>query len=216
VCPGFFLFFAFAIKGRRKRGAGPVEEGRGSAGGTGGRFGVRLGKKKGGGGNRPPRSAAGAWPANLGGYHGWRAGFCTTDFGGVAKTIGGSSRWAQGELGQYYLGAIVNFGQKNRRQGKDKGQRGRVVMIVIATDAPLDSRNKLERGSRPRERAWGWRAQGARLRNGQLSGDYAIAFRDRFFFSSFFRTGKGRCGSTPRKTKTGQWNKAVDRRRGNC
>jgi D-aminopeptidase len=98
-------------------------------------------------------------PAKYGGY---TVGVLVqTNFGGIL-TIAGV---AVGEdLGQYYLREDV---QDLPHQNKPDGS----CMVVIATDAPLDSRNL----KRLAARAWlGLARTGSSASNG--SGDYAIAF----------------------------------------
>jgi D-aminopeptidase len=129
---------------------GPVEEGDVGAGtGT-----VVFGWKGGIG------TASRRLPTNLGGY---TVGVLVqTNFGGVL-TIAGAP--VGQELGQYYL-------RKELQQtggGKDKADGS--CMIVVATDAPMDSRNL----KRLAARAWlGIARTGGSASNG--SGDYAIAF----------------------------------------
>jgi D-aminopeptidase len=129
---------------------GPVEEGSVGAGtGT-----IAFGWKGGIG------TASRRVPASLGGY---TVGvLAQTNYGGVL-TIAGAP--VGQELGQYYLrqelqeSAIV----------KDKADGS--CMMVIATDAPMDSRNL----KRLAARAWvGTGRTGSSASNG--SGDYAIAF----------------------------------------
>ena len=114
------------------------------------------------------------------------AGTGTTAFGWKGG-IGTSSRWLPEGLGGYTVGVLVqaNFGgvltingaPVGRELGQfafqdDLGERGDgSIMIVVATDAPLEARN-LERLA---ARAIGGLARtGASLTNG--SGDYIIAF----------------------------------------
>jgi D-aminopeptidase len=129
---------------------GPVEEGDVGAGtGT-----VVFGWKGGIG------SSSRRLPASLGGY---TVGVLVqTNFGGVL-TIAGAP--VGQELGQYYLrGELQQAGS-----GKDKADGS--CMIIVATDAPLDTRNL----KRLAARAWlGVARTGSAASNG--SGDYAIAF----------------------------------------
>src|SRR5581483_3049349 len=82
-----------------------------------------------------------------------------TNFGGVL-TIAGAP--VGQELGQYYLREDIE-----KTANKPDGS----CMMVIATDAPMDSRNL----KRLAARAWGGMARtGSSASNG--SGDYAIAF----------------------------------------
>src|SRR5579864_9443532 len=99
-------------------------------------------------------------PSNLGGY---TVGVLVqTNFGGVL-TIAGAP--VGQELGQYYLRKEL----QQAGSGKDKADGS--CMMVVATDAPLDSRNL----KRLAARAWmGLARTGASGSNG--SGDYAIAF----------------------------------------
>src|SRR5438552_11275260 len=130
--------------------SGPVEEGSVGAGtGT-----VAFGFKGGIG------TASRRLPAKLGGY---TVGILVqTNFGGVL-TIAGAS--VGRELGRYYLREEL----QQEGSGKDGGNGS--VMIVVATDAPLDARNL----KRLAARAWlGVGRTGSSASNG--SGDYAIAF----------------------------------------
>jgi D-aminopeptidase len=129
---------------------GPVEEGAVGAGtGT-----VAFGWKGGIG------TASRRVPASLGGY---TVGVLVqTNFGGVL-TIAGAS--VGQELGQYYLRNEVH--EPNAVKPKPDGS----CMMLIATDAPIDSRNL----KRLAARAWvGMARTGSSASNG--SGDYAIAF----------------------------------------
>lgn len=129
---------------------GPVEEGAVGAGtGT-----VIFGWKGGIG------TASRRLPASLGGY---TVGVLVqTNYGGVL-TIAGAP--VGEELGQYYLRDETN------RAGHGSGKPDGSCMIVVATDAPLDSRNL----KRLAARAWfGIARTGSSASNG--SGDYAIAF----------------------------------------
>jgi D-aminopeptidase len=129
--------------------SGPVEEGAVGAGtGT-----VAFGWKGGIG------TASRRVPAKFGGY---TVGVLVqTNYGGVL-TIGGAP--VGQELGQYYLHEEVQ-----RAAMKDSGNGS--VMMVVATDAPVDARNL----KRLAARAWlGVARTGSSASNG--SGDYAIAF----------------------------------------
>jgi len=99
-------------------------------------------------------------PASLGGY---TVGVLVqTNFGGVL-TIAGAP--VGQELGQYYLRKELQAADSI----KDKADGS--CMMVIATDAPMDSRNL----KRLAARAWvGMGRTGSSASNG--SGDYAIAF----------------------------------------
>jgi D-aminopeptidase len=129
---------------------GPVDEGTVGAGtGT-----VAFGWKGGIG------TASRRLPTSLGGY---TVGVLVqTNFGGIL-TINGAP--VGRELGQYYLRNQI--GQVNGVKDKADGS----CMMVIATDAPLDSRNL----KRLAARAWvGMGRTGSSASNG--SGDFAIAF----------------------------------------
>src|SRR6202167_903383 len=99
-------------------------------------------------------------PPNLGGY---TVGVLVqTNFGGVL-TIAGAP--VGQELGQYYLR------QELQRAGSGKDKADGSCMMVVATDAPMDTRNL----KRLAGRAWlGVARTGSSASNG--SGDYAIAF----------------------------------------
>jgi D-aminopeptidase len=136
-----------AIKGAK---GGAVEEGDVGAGtGT-----VVFGWKGGIG------TASRRLPTVLGGY---TVGVLVqTNFGGVL-TIAGAP--VGQELGQYYLRKELE------QSGSAKDKADGSCMIVVATDAPLDSRNL----KRLAARAWlGIGRTGGSASNG--SGDYAIAF----------------------------------------
>src|ERR1035437_7635718 len=129
---------------------GPVEEGAVGAGtGT-----VAFGWKGGIG------TSSRRLPANLGGY---TVGVLVqTNFGGVL-TIAGAP--VGQELGRYYLREELQ--QEGSATDRGKGS----VMIVIATDAPVDARNLKRMAARA---MLGLGRTGASGSNG--SGDYAIAF----------------------------------------
>ena len=129
---------------------GPVEEGAVGAGtGT-----VAFGWKGGIG------TSSRRLPANLGGY---TVGVLVqTNFGGVL-TIAGAP--VGQELGQYYLR------QELQQSGNGVDHANGSCMIVIATDAPLDSRNLKRLAARS---LLGLARAGSAASNG--SGDYAIAF----------------------------------------
>lgn len=129
---------------------GPVEEGAVGAGtGT-----VAFGWKGGIG------TASRRLPAKLGGY---TVGVLVqTNYGGILQIAGAP---VGQELGQYYLREEV----QQPGPVKDKGNGS--VMIVIATDAPMEARNL----KRLAARAWlGVARTGSSASNG--SGDYAISF----------------------------------------
>lgn len=130
--------------------SGPVEEGSVGAGtGT-----VCFGFKGGIG------TSSRRLPAKLGGYS--VGVLVQTNYGGVL-TIGGAP--VGRELGRYYLREEL----ERAGNGKDRGNGS--IMMVIATDAPMDSRNL----KRLAARAWvGVARTGSSASNG--SGDYAIAF----------------------------------------
>src|ERR1044072_1074719 len=98
-------------------------------------------------------------PQNLGGY---TVGVLVqTNFGGVLTITGAP---VGQELGQYYL-------DKELQQASAKDKADGSCLMVIATDAPVDSRNL----RRLAARAWlGMARTGSAASNG--SGDYAIAF----------------------------------------
>jgi D-aminopeptidase len=129
---------------------GPVEEGAVGAG-----TGTVVFGFKGGIGTSSRRL-----PPKLGGY---TVGVLVqTNFGGVL-TIAGAP--VGRELGQYYLREELQ--QSGGVQDKGNGS----VMIVVATDAPMDARNL----KRLAARSWlGVARTGSSASNG--SGDYAIAF----------------------------------------
>ena len=133
----------------KKAKAGPVEEGNVGAGtGT-----VAFGWKGGIG------TSSRKLPQNLGGY---TVGVLVqTNFGGVLTITGAP---VGQELGQYYL-------DKELQQGSAKDKADGSCMMVVATDAPVDSRNL----KRLAARAWlGMARTGSAASNG--SGDYTIAF----------------------------------------
>lgn len=135
-----------AIKNAR---GGPVEEGAVGAGtGT-----VAFGFKGGIG------TSSRKLPDSLGGY---TVGVLVqTNFGGLL-TIAGAP--VGRELGRYYLkGEIEKSGARTGADGS--------IIIVIATDAPLDARNLRRLASRA---MMGLARTGSAASNG--SGDYAIAF----------------------------------------
>jgi D-aminopeptidase len=131
----------------RNAASGPVEEGSVGAGtGT-----VAFGWKGGIG------TSSRKLPAKLGG---WTVGVLVqTNFGGIL-TINGAP--VGRNLGRYYL--------KNELEDAARTADGS-IMIVIATDAPVDARNLERMGARAMT---GLARTGAAGTNG--SGDYAIAF----------------------------------------
>jgi D-aminopeptidase len=132
---------------------GPVEEGSVGAGtGT-----VAFGFKGGIG------TSSRHLPTKLGGY---TVGVLVqTNFGGVL-TIAGAP--VGQELGRYYLREELS---QKRQEGSGTDDAKGSVMIVIATDAPLDARNLKRLGARAMA---GIARTGSSVSNG--SGDYAIAF----------------------------------------
>jgi len=129
---------------------GPVEEGAVGAG-----TGTVVFGWKGGIGTSSRRL-----PPKLGGYT--IGVLVQTNYGGVL-TIAGAP--VGGELGQYYLREELQQASGAKDSGKGS------VMIVVATDAPLDARNL----KRLAARAWlGVARTGSSASNG--SGDYTIAF----------------------------------------
>jgi D-aminopeptidase len=141
---------------------GPVEEGAVGAGtGT-----VAFGWKGGIG------TASRRLPAKLGGY---TVGVLVqTNFGGVL-TIAGAP--VGQELGQYYLREELqqpvagggDAGPNEFQQGRDSANGS--VMVIVATDAPLDAGNLKRLAARA---LLGVARTGSAASNG--SGDYAIAF----------------------------------------
>lgn len=136
-----------AIKGAK---GGPVEEGAVGAGtGT-----IAFGWKGGIG------TSSRHLPTSLGGY---TVGVLVqTNFGGIL-TIGGAP--VGQELGQYYL--RKELAQADAAEDKADGS----CMMVVATDAPLDSRNLKRLAARA---LLGLARTGSSASNG--SGDYVIAF----------------------------------------
>lgn len=142
--------------------SGPVEEGCVGAGtGT-----VAFGFKGGIG------TSSRKLPENLGGY---TVGVLVqTNFGGVL-TINGAP--VGRELGRYYLKDELAPPQNRSAETKTRADVARQdaangsVIVVIATDAPLDARNLKRLGARA---MMGLARTGAAGSNG--SGDYAIAF----------------------------------------
>jgi D-aminopeptidase len=129
----------------RDASTGPVEEGSVGAGtGT-----VAFGWKGGIG------TSSRRLPAELGGY---TVGVLVqSNYGGVLQILGAP---VGRELGQYYL-----------RETLDRGDADGSIMIVVATDAPLDVRNLERLAART---MLGLARTGSPMTNG--SGDYAIAF----------------------------------------
>jgi D-aminopeptidase len=134
---------------------GPVEEGCVGAGtGT-----VAFGFKGGIG------TASRRLPPDLGGY---TVGVLVqTNFGGVLSIAGAP---IGRELGQYYLREYAN-NQQGAANPDRKEQADGSIMIVVATDAPLDHRNLKRLAARG---MMGLARTGSSGSNG--SGDYVIAF----------------------------------------
>ncbi|HJZ68535.1 MAG TPA: P1 family peptidase [Blastocatellia bacterium] len=104
-------------------------------------------------------------PVALGGY---TVGVLVqTNYGGVL-TIAGAP--VGQELGRYYLKQELDRGKDNKTGGGSDSADGSVI-IVIATDAPVDSRNLRRMAARS---IMGLARTGSAASNG--SGDYAIAF----------------------------------------
>ena len=104
-------------------------------------------------------------PASLGGY---TVGVLVqTNFGGVLQIAGVP---VGQELGKYYLRDAVETAQRNSSEDLNDNADGSII-IVIATDAPVDARNLKRIAARS---MFGLARTGASGTNG--SGDYAIAF----------------------------------------
>ena len=128
--------------------SGPVEQGSVGAG-----RGTRAFGWKGGIG-----SSSRVLPAQLGG---WTVGVLVqSNFGGVLTVMGAP---VGRELGRYYLRDVVADSEEENPDGS--------IMIVVATDAPLSSRN-IKRLAR--RALAGLARTGSSMSNG--SGDYVIAF----------------------------------------
>src|SRR5438552_10540546 len=140
----------------RNAHAGSVEEGAVGAGtGT-----VAFGFKGGIG------TASRKLPQTLGGYT--IGVLVQTKFGGILAINGAP---AGRELGQYYLKEQLSSGPKNTTSLELSNAADGSVIIVIATDAPIDHRNLQRLAARS---MMGLARTGAAGSNG--SGDYAIAF----------------------------------------
>ncbi|HEV2131602.1 MAG TPA: P1 family peptidase [Longimicrobiaceae bacterium] len=133
------------LRALREAGEGAVEEGAVGAGtGT-----VAFGWKGGIG------TSSRRLPASLGGY---TVGVLVqANYGGVLQILGAP---VGRELGQYFL-----------RRELDRGDADGSIMIVVATDAPLESRNLERLAARA---ILGLARTGSPMTNG--SGDYVIAF----------------------------------------
>ena len=140
-----------AIRGAH---AGPVEQGSVGAG-----RGTRAFGWKGGIG-----TSSRTLPAALGG---WTLGVLVqTNFGGILSIAGAP---VGRELGSYYLKGATETGRGSRGR-RDESADGS-IMIVVATDAPLGSRNLRRLAHRALA---GLARTGSSMTNG--SGDYVIAF----------------------------------------
>jgi D-aminopeptidase len=104
-------------------------------------------------------------PKNLGGYT--IGVLVQTNFGGIL-TINGAP--VGKEVGRYYLKQELERKSQSSAQTRDQDPDGSVI-IVIATDAPLDARNLKRLAARA---MLGLARTGASGSNG--SGDYSIAF----------------------------------------
>ncbi len=103
-------------------------------------------------------------PSELGG---WTVGVIVqTNFGGVLAINGAP---VGRELGKYYLRRVVEARSENPASGEDFGDGS--IMIVVATDAPLDSRNLRRLATRALA---GLARTGSSMTNG--SGDFVISF----------------------------------------
>jgi D-aminopeptidase len=101
-------------------------------------------------------------PSKLGGY---TVGVLVqTNFGGVLSIAGAP---VGKELGRYYLKEQLEPGENKRSQSSADGS----VIIIIATDAPVDARNLRRMASRA---MMGLARTGSSASNG--SGDYVVAF----------------------------------------
>ncbi len=139
------------VRALESASAGPVEEGAVGAGtGT-----VAFGWKGGIG------TSSRRLPASLGG---WTAGVLVQSNYGGALTINGAP--VGRELGQFIFQRELAPPERGTRDPGDGS-----IMIVVATDAPLDARNLERLASRA---IAGLARTGASLTNG--SGDYVIAF----------------------------------------
>jgi D-aminopeptidase len=129
-------------------------------------------------------------PAALGGF---TVGVLVqTNFGGIL-TINGAPVGL--ELGQYYLkrelGRVANPPCHSGRPNSSNCSADGSVIIVIATDAPIDARNLERMAARA---MWGIARTGSAGTNG--SGDYAIAF------STAIENRVNTAGNSPRSLKS--------------
>jgi len=105
-------------------------------------------------------------PASLGGF---TVGVLVqTNYGGVL-TIDGAPVGV--ELGKYYLKDTLEKSQNPVNKNDPNNSADGSIIIVIATDAPIDARNLKRLAARA---MWGLARTGAAGTNG--SGDYAVAF----------------------------------------
>jgi len=105
-------------------------------------------------------------PASLGGY---TVGVLVqTNFGGVL-TINGAP--VGRELGRYYPKDEISNSARGSRSPRDADKADGSIIIVVATDAPVDARNLRRLAART---MMGLARTGSSASNG--SGDYAIAF----------------------------------------
>jgi len=146
---------ADVLRAIREAREGPVAEGSVGAGrGT-----VAFGWKGGIG------TASRRLPARLGG---WTVGVLVqTNFGGVL-TMGGAP--VGQELGQFYLKSQLSRTTQNGERSSPDGS----VIVVVATDAPLDHRLLTRLANRALA---GLARTGSSMSNG--SGDYVVAFTNR-------------------------------------
>lgn len=143
------------IRALRQAQSGPVEEGSVGAGtGT-----VAFGFKGGIG------TSSRLLPQNLGGY---TVGVLVqTNFGGILSVAGAP---VGRELGRYYLREQLE-GRSREPSAEEADDEGGSVIVVVATDAPLDARNLRRLAARA---ILGLARTGSVMANG--SGDYVIAF----------------------------------------
>jgi len=105
-------------------------------------------------------------PPSLGGYT--IGVLVQTNFGGVL-TINGAP--VGRELGRYYLKEEISNSAGGSRSPRDADKADGSIIIVVATDAPVDARNLRRLAART---MMGLARTGSSASNG--SGDYAIAF----------------------------------------
>jgi len=105
-------------------------------------------------------------PQDLGG---WTVGaLVQSNFGGVLSIAGAP---VGKELGRYYLRGEVGEGDAGVEEGVREDVGDGSIMIVVATDAPIDNRNLTRLGRRALA---GLARTGSSMTNG--SGDFVIAF----------------------------------------